>query len=217
VRPCRDPSSTSISGRADKVCADIGQIGLASRLRARWLRDPEPDDYALVRALFAVEGERSRALDDGGGETMKALGYLLWRYGRKEDVFLMLDTMYISMDTHACLDAMMITLRTPRQEMLEYFEGEAKTWEPSRRDRQDLRRFDGALLPWLRWPFRRTRRRMSVDEASEPDSSLRILRLRAPATNKGAYATLVVQLDRAALRVREGDTDADGDTPACAP
>jgi hypothetical protein len=99
------------------------------------LRNRQPDDYALVRALFAVEGERSRALGDGGGETMKALGYLLWRYGRKEDVFLMLDTMYISMDTHACLDAMMITLHTPPQEMFEYFEAETKTWEPSRRDR----------------------------------------------------------------------------------
>jgi hypothetical protein len=108
---------------------------LRDELTELLLRTRQPDDYALVRALFAVEGERSRAFDDGGGDTMKALGYLLWRYGRKEDVFLMLDTMYISMDTHACLDAMMITLQTPRQEMFEYFESETKTWEPSRRDR----------------------------------------------------------------------------------
>lgn len=108
---------------------------LRDELTRLLLRERQPDDHALVRALFAVEGERSRALGDGGGETMKALGYLLWRCGHKEDLFLMLDTMYISMDTHSCLDAMMITLQTPRQEMFEYFEAETQTWEPSRRDR----------------------------------------------------------------------------------
>jgi hypothetical protein len=108
---------------------------LRDELTPLLMRDRQPADYALVRALFAVEGERARAIGDGGGEAMQALGYLLWRYGRKEDVFLMLDTMYISMDTHACLDAMMITLQTPLQEMLAYFEAETSTWAPSKRDR----------------------------------------------------------------------------------
>src|SRR5262249_54058036 len=86
------------------------------------LRDFGPADLPLVRALFVAETERACALHDGCGDPLYALCFMLYLLGEKDDVFLIYQAKFSSMDAGCMIDGQMLTMHRDAANMVAFLE-----------------------------------------------------------------------------------------------
>ncbi|MCC6644427.1 MAG: hypothetical protein IT374_02510 [Polyangiaceae bacterium] len=86
---------------------------------ARWLRAPRTEDLDEIRGLTrATIAARRASPEDGCGDDLYALCFLLYLVGEPEDVVLIDDAKHLNMDTGCMIDRFLLTMRRDRRTML---------------------------------------------------------------------------------------------------
>ncbi len=106
--------------RVDDEGDDNGPLraGLADVL----LLDFDSQDRALLRELVVQETAARRSTDDGCGDTLYALCFMLYCVGEPEDCLLLHEARRANFDTRCMIDSQMLTMRRQRAEMMAFLD-----------------------------------------------------------------------------------------------
>lgn len=94
------------------------RAGLADLL----LHDFNTRDRSLLRELVAQETAARRSTDDGCGDTLYALCFMLYCVGEPEDCLLLHEAKHANFDAGCTIDSHMLTMRRRRAEMLAFLD-----------------------------------------------------------------------------------------------